>query len=135
MKVQCQTVDARSLLAEHYAAGYSDQTDFGQTLAVDEVYTVYGVCVWVQGLVLYLLDPSGTSVPSWYPAELFRIVDAGLAPAWRAWHRPDSSYHVVALFGYYELVEDASHYDALLERDSVALRLFGERRREADLVR
>lgn len=134
MRVECVSVSAGDLRSEHYAVGYTTESAFDQTLVAGKTYIVHGVSVWVHGLVHYLLDPSDSAAPVWYPAELFRVLDARVPASWRFWHRPDATFHVIAIIGYQELVEDTSHYDGLLERNGEALRVFWARRDEAQSI-
>lgn len=45
-------------------------------LVIEKKYIVYGICKLQSGELTYLILGERENMPSWYPAELFKISDA-----------------------------------------------------------
>lgn len=75
---------------------------------------------------LMVLIRDDTRLPNWYPIQLFEVAEPVLPNNW-LFANFGNSEHLQAIWGYEELIRDESHYDALLERDPDALRIFSER--------
>lgn len=87
-------------------------------------YTVYAQVLF-QGVLMYLLDPHDDSQPAWYPAELFELTESKLPEEWEfAFDSTEFRSGIGAIWGYREIVRNAAHYEGLIERETVALRLF-----------
>lgn len=119
---------ARSLPGITAAAKYDIQ--------VGSEYVAYAVCGWTDCSWHYLIvDDVGNGRPSWYPADLFEVVDGRLPPGWMmsyfGWGDWPTSVSLRAIIGYAEMM-DPAHHDALQDRDEEALRLFASRRREIE---
>ena len=101
-------------------------------VVVGQVYDIYGQCVFSQR-VSYLIDPEKLSKPNWYPAELFEIVDGTISPKWEFQFFPEGfTNDLGAIWGYPELVHDSQHFNDLAERESRALLIFAQRKREIE---
>lgn len=98
-------------------------------IKMGDVYMVYGIYMNNQGVLNYLLfDMYGK--PSWYPAELFEVVDSLLPVEW--YFRFDPGEEIEAWWGYKEMVLDKKHYEDLVEREDQAIRIFLKRKKEID---
>jgi hypothetical protein len=99
-------------------------------LEIGEIYIVYGIDLW-RGTIHYLTTNKFNMNPSWYPAELFEIID-NLLPL--EWYYEFYTYEndISAIWGYKELVLNKEHKDSLLERDNKAISIFLTRKQEID---
>ena len=48
---------------------------------IGDEYTVYGQLIW-KGMLQYLIQGSQEHLPSWYPAEVFEVIDPRLSRSW-----------------------------------------------------
>jgi hypothetical protein len=87
-------------------------------LTVGSQYRVCALSLYFGSIMILLHDD--TRLPGWYPVGLFDVIDHGLPADWGFASYPASTA-LQALWGYPEMVEDDSHYDAILERDETAL--------------
>ena len=108
-------------------SGDTKQTKY--PLKPGEVYIVYGQHIY-RNVLSYLIIGTYENLPSWYPAELFEVVDPLLPMEWFCQY--DSNSVLSALWGYYELVLSENHYDDLIEREDEAIRIFLKRKKEMD---
>ena len=93
-------------------------------LSVGMEYRIFGQSMFKEKLS-YLIDPRDDSTPSWYPAELFYIIDSTVPLHWEFQFFPEASRDSLgAIWGYPELVHEESHYDDLYERVPEALLIF-----------
>ena len=106
---------------------YSHDTVFD--LQVGSDYPVLGMGIFDTALVALVLDD--TRNPNWLPVGLFAFEPQGLPASWEfvlldgaAASGGESSNRWVAIWGYPDLVRNASHSDALIERDPAALDVF-----------
>lgn len=127
MKIKCLGNDGLALPDRFYEMGYTSETVFD--IVVGETHSVYGMC-YFKGVLEYLIVDS-KSVPSWYPAVLFQIVDGTLPSCWHFGTSQDQD-EVNAVWGYQELVESAEHFDELSEGKESARVVFRKRQEEAD---
>ncbi|WP_117215857.1 GNAT family acetyltransferase [Allorhizocola rhizosphaerae] len=84
--------------------------------------------LYAGALMVLILDD--TRLPYWYPIQLFEVADPALPNEW-LFADYGNSEHLQAIWGYEELIREESHYDALLERDADALRIFMERSQQS----
>jgi len=116
------------LSRESYELGYTDETTFD--FKANTPYTVFGICIW-HGALHYLTIEHEGGLPSWYPAEIFRIYDPSLPFDWYfKYYGYNSNTGLVGVWGYKELVESYEHYIGLLERESEHIKIFLERKKE-----
>jgi hypothetical protein len=128
MKVIC-TGDAGSKLSRnHFDVGYSASSKFH--ISVETEYVVYGIALW-RGLLSYLVVDNNSN-PGWYPADLFRVLDATVPAMWYfAFFGQTAEQWLNAVWGYEELKEP-NHYDDLTNLKEEAVRIFQERRKELE---
>ncbi|MCM3381549.1 hypothetical protein CHH77_20805 [Shouchella clausii] len=126
MKVLCKENTGLNLLETTYEIGYTKETVFG--LDKNKNYTIYGICQWRKSLHFLIMGEEG-NFPSWYPAELFNVIDNMLPLEWYF------DYYVgrdiSAVWGYKELLDD-NHFDELMERNKDAVKVFLKRKQEID---
>jgi len=93
-------------------------------ITVDAQYRVCAMSLYAGSIMVLVCDDAG--LPNWYPMQLFRVEDSKVPDGWRFASYGEST-HLQALWGYDELVDDESHYDALLERRDEALAILFSR--------
>ena len=100
------------------------------SVKIEESYIVYGQYLY-KDMLEYLILGTDEDLPSWYPAELFEIVD-NATPI--EWYFDFKGYDngIVAIWGYKELALDSQHYTDLTERESEAIKIFLKRKEEID---
>ena len=98
-------------------------------LEVDDVYIVYGQIIY-RGILEYLIKGANENLPSWYPAELFEVVDSQVHFEW--YFRYDRDDEMSAVWGFDELVHDREFIFDLIERKENAIRIFLKRKKEID---
>ena len=128
MKIKCVANDGKVLSHIYGVLGDSDETKY--PIKIGEVYNVYGQKIF-KGTLNYLIVGTRENLPSWYPVELFEVVDS-LLPL--EWYYEFYGYDclVNAIWGYKELVLEENHHDELLEREDKAIRIFLKRKKEID---
>ncbi len=106
---------------------YSPETVFNVEIGND--YVVVGLGVFETVLLVLIRDDTGK--PNWLPIGLFEFDAPKLPTGWEfallegtAASGGETSNRWVARWGYSELVRDASHSDALIEREPRALEVF-----------
>jgi len=120
MKVVC-TANSGKALQTKYLVGYSPETVFHLTLGAE--YIVFAFSVY-RGSPMLLLAEDRTSLPNWYPVDLFSISDARVPQGWLSASYTASGEALQFLMGYERIVSDESHYDGLLERIPADLEAF-----------
>lgn len=128
MKVRCIANTGDKLLRKSQVLGNSNETEY--SVKIDEMYTVYGQHLY-RGVLSYLLLGTYENLPSWYPAELFKVADPLLPLEWYYQFYGDEN-DISAVWGYRELVAIDSHHDDLIEREDEAIRIFLKRKKEID---
>lgn len=98
-------------------------------LTIDEIYIVYGQII-SRGILKYLIKGSKENLPSWYPAEIFEVVDSLLPFEW--YFKYNKTNEISAIWGYQELVSDDKYLEKLVEREDDAIRIFLKRKKEID---
>jgi hypothetical protein len=129
MKVKFLKPDLNSL-PRILNLGYSQRTEFH--MRRDTIYTVYGISMW-KYVLHYLLLPDNISLPDWYPADLFEVVDGRIPPNWYFHHLMDNDPSEIKFeLGYREMAQSANHYVDLIERETDAVRVFLARKEEIE---
>lgn len=98
-------------------------------LHIDKIYIVYGQMIY-RGMLQYLIKGTDENLPSWYPAEIFKMEDTLLPLEW--YFRYQYSDEVSAIWGFHELVNDEHFIENLIEREDKAIRIFLRRKKEID---
>lgn len=125
MKVICKYNDP-----DNIPEGISSDFDYG--LELQKEYLVMGIMIHGEEL-FYFIDENGK--PGFYPKELFDITDSQLSQNWhfKSYSKDDEMYpYIQAIWGYYELVFDQSHYESLIDRNEDAMRLYFKRKMEEE---
>lgn len=117
MVVTCISDSMRNLRPNPLA--YNQDAVVHLTLATR--YRACAMSVYAGSIMILVRDD--TDLPNWYPVQLFTIDNPDLPSGWRFASYGESG-HLRAIWGYAELVDDESHYDALLERHADALAVF-----------
>lgn len=128
MRVKSIANTGQALSPNSKALGNSNETKYPIEIGV--VYTVYGQHLY-KGVLSYLLVGSYENLPSWYPVELFEIVDSLLPLEWY-YNFLGYDGNLISIWGYKELAIDEDHHDALIEREDKAIRIFLKRKKEID---
>jgi hypothetical protein len=130
MKVTCKATKARMSPPHRPKAVYEKESEFDLTLGNE--YVVLAMAIWETMILLLLADDC--NMPNWHPVELFSVADDHLPDDWFFSTSIANEHGVQAVWGYEHLVRNFSYYEALLERNDDALRLFHQeqaRRNEA----
>jgi hypothetical protein len=109
------------------ATGY---TQYGLVIGKD--YLVMGMILG-EGTLDYLIDDGGYI--SAYPYPLFEVIDNKLPSSWffKSLKNTDENYpYQEAVWGYYELVFENSHYERLIDVDKEAMRVYFRRKIELE---
>ncbi|ANE89467.1 MULTISPECIES: hypothetical protein [Bacillus] len=102
-------------------------------LTIEKEYIVYGICKLQSGELTYLILGERENMPSWYPAELFKISDALQPLEWYcAEHKQVNDTTIDYIWGYKELALDDTHALGLIERENKDMELFLKRKAEID---
>ncbi|MGA5696810.1 hypothetical protein CN305_12075 [Bacillus cereus] len=102
-------------------------------LTIEKEYIVYGICKLQSGKLTYLILGERENMPSWYPAELFKISDALQPLEWYcAEHKQVKDTTIDYIWGYKELALDDTHALGLIERENKDMELFLKRKAEID---
>ena len=107
--------------------------DFDHGLELEKEYLVMGTFL-AEKQLWYLIDEGGK--PSCYPFQLFQVIDTSISPNWHFKIIEDENdiypFEKVAVWGYYELCFDQSHYERLVERNENDIRLYFKRKMEEE---
>lgn len=126
MLIICRNNDAKSLSEKALNVSGTLNTEF--SLKIEKQYFVYSMCLW-EGVLKYLLIGE-ENLPSWYPAELFEVIDKTLPLEWYC--NVTTGMCLEGIWGYKEMVYDDNHHDDLIERDSDAIKIFLNRKKEME---
>lgn len=110
--------------------GTTEYTEFG--LIIGKEYLVMGMMLG-EGTLDYLIDDSG--YVSAYPYPLFEVTDNKLPSScfFKSLKNTDENYlYREAIWGYYELVFDETHYEKLVDIEEEALRIYFRRKIELE---
>ncbi|OTN87636.1 hypothetical protein A5819_000082 [Enterococcus sp. 7E2_DIV0204] len=128
MKVKCVSTTGKGL--NKFTMNNSRDTEqVKYPLKKDDIYTIYGQHIY-NNILGYLIIGTYENLPSWYPAELFEVIDHQVHLEWYYNYEEDSV--ISALWGYKEMVLTDNHYDDLIERTDKAKRIFLKRKKEID---
>ena len=124
MRVICNGNTGQSLTSRCLNLGNTRESLF--PVSVGKEYYVFAISLW-QG-VIYLLLTDDYHLPYWFPMCLFSVNDPRLPEDWLFSFFDDEGDErgLQALWGYDQLINDATHYEALIEREPEALRYFYE---------
>jgi len=109
---------------------WGDSISTKYPLKTGENYVIYGQFV-CEGIIQYLVLGTYENLPSWYPAELFEMVENATSIEWYFKFKGYSNIPI-AVWGYKELVLDDAHYNSLIEREPKAIEIFLKRKKEID---
>ena len=98
-------------------------------LRVGEIYVIYGQMLY-RGMLQYLIKGTYENLPSWYPAEIFDIVDSLVPFEW--YFRYQREGETSAIWGFGELVNGEQYNYNLIEREEEAIRILLKRKKEID---
>ncbi len=110
--------------------GATEYTQYGLVIGKD--YIVMGMILG-EGTLDYLVD-DGKYVSA-YPYPLFEVIDNKLPSNWffKSLRNLDENYpYQEAIWGYYELVFDNSHYEKLVDADEETMRTYFRRKIELE---
>lgn len=94
-------------------------------LTVAKKYRAHGLALFNGAMIALVIDDE--TLPCWYPAEAFVVVDGTMPHNWRFGLRDqDGATGLQAIWGYPKLVDDPNHISSLAELDSSALAEFFE---------
>jgi hypothetical protein len=120
MRVICKSNNGTTLSINVLNLGYTSGTIF--SISIDKEYDVFAMSSW-RGMIAVLLADDH-HLPNWFPVECFTINDPCLPPDWSFASSLPSESGIQGIWGYRRLIDDASHYTGLLEREPEALRYF-----------
>jgi hypothetical protein len=120
MRAICRYDNAAILNSRHFDAGYSEGTEF--YIEIGREYEIYGITIW-GGVISYLVVDKHRQT-SFYPADLFELIDSEVPKSWVFRYIGLGMFKVNAVFGYKRLVYDQDHYDALVQHDEGAMSYF-----------
>jgi hypothetical protein len=128
MKIKCIANTGDMISQGAKSLGNSDKTKY--SVKIGDIFNVYGQHLY-KGVLSYLIIGTYENLPSWYPVELFEVVDP-LLPL--EWYYKFYGYDRVisSIWGYKELVLDENQHDYLIEREDEAIRTFLKRKKEID---
>ena len=117
--------------------GFSEKTmkNTGNTrqatmpLKVGEVYTVYGQMIY-KDVLQYFVIGTDENLPSWYPAELFEVVQP--LKYYEEYYAYGKDELISAVWGFKELVLQDNYIYDLVERENDAVEIFLKRKKEID---
>jgi len=133
MKVKCIANTGEKLSQRTLEAGH--KKDFKLNVKVGAEYIVYSMVMW-RGTLDYLILGYDSKCPSWYPAELFEVINPLLPFVWYCnfdrYTNYRGEYSQVVLWGYKEMIMDPGHNIALIEETTEALDIFFKRKCQMD---
>ena len=98
-------------------------------LKIGETYVVYGQMI-SKGILKYLVVGTYENMPTWYPAELFEVVNSQLHFEW--YYKYNKKAEISAIWGYFELVDDKDYLYDLIEREEEAISIYLKRKKEIE---
>jgi len=132
---RCVKATGASLGVPERGNFYGPKTVFN--IEVNREYRILGMGIFDTVLLVLVCDESRK--PNWLPIGLFEFDSWQLPASWEfslldgvAASGGASSDRWVARWGYAELVQNAHHSDALIERDPEALKVFFRELRKLD---
>lgn len=129
MKAKCTQIILNEV---HGDKSMSVDYSKGGMLQLGAVYVVYAISVW-NGSLNYLIVPREATLPNWYPADLFDVIDQTLhVETYYDYYGKEDARGVNALWGYKEMTSEPNHYVDLIEREPKAISTFLKRKAEID---
>jgi len=119
MRVKCLANRGIALLPGNL---HGNTTESIFHVVVGKEYLVFAMAIWMTHVSVLLSDEN--HLPNWYPLELFSVADPRLPNDWLFAEDLRNEYGLQAVWGYERLVQEPSHYDALLERIPEELKYF-----------
>ncbi len=106
--------------------------DFNDGLQLNKLYLVMGIALYRGANNLYyLVDEDGR--PSWFPHQLFEIIDDSLSLNWHIKIiDAEQSSDIYSIWGFSELCRLPDYYDRLVDRDDDALHIYFKRKIELE---
>jgi hypothetical protein len=130
MKIKAIANSGKNLSYKYLGAFDNAESFF--PINIGDIYTVYGINIWAGGINYLTFDKWG-HYPSWYPAELFEIVDNRLPSEWHFhFYGYKNNELLNAVLGYKELALNPEHYNQLAEREGLSMYIFNQRKKEID---
>lgn len=120
MNVECIIVEGNLLPKRYISSGYTAETKFA--LRLGNIYEVYATSVWRSIVSILVVDED--ELPTWYPAEIFRVVDGKVPSNWFFKQYHDNECGLQAIWGPESIVKNDEFYDVLNDRDPSALHYF-----------
>ena len=125
MKIKCIETNSTGIDRNevHTISAYPfDFSNYG--LNVNDTYEVMAFILYKNTKYLYyLIDINGK--PYWFPNELFEVIDNSIPGHWFFKNfTNEQEVDIYCIWGYDEICNDDNHYDALIERDSEALKIY-----------
>jgi hypothetical protein len=130
MKIKCINNTGLAFKGYNMPLGHFETSEF--CLTIGEEYTVMGI-VLAEGLITYLIDDKGRV--TLYPFQLFEVTDNRISNKWffKKYTKDDELYPFAeAVWGYYELVFDDSHYEELVDLNEDAYQIYFKRKLEIE---
>lgn len=130
MRVKCIYSSGEAYKSYKMPHGYFETSCFG--IEVGKEYIVMGIAT-SEDVLLYLVDHGG--IPQFCPFQLFEVIDGTVAGNWyfRAYTNQSGYYpYRQAIWGYYELCSDDSHWDKLVDGGREALQIYFRRKIEIE---
>lgn len=128
MKVKCLS-NTGSGFSEYTLTHMGCTVNTKLPLCINDIYIVYGQMIY-KGILKYLIKGTNENLPSWYPAEIFEVVDSLLPFEW--YFRYNEGDEIRAVWGFQELVNDKKYLENLIDREDNAIRTFLKRKKEID---
>ncbi|WP_157777525.1 S1 domain-containing protein [Nocardia terpenica] len=100
--------------------GYIEQSEFDAT--VGHEYRCHAISVLGGRASALICDD--TSLPYWYPLELFAVSDGTVPRLWELGLHNIGDGVFQMIIGYPEMARNPEHYDALIDREREAMRIF-----------
>ncbi len=113
------------------ATGYGYTQKLEYPVTIGEEYIVMGLMLSKRAnCICYLIIDDG--FPSWYPQVLFEIIDPKLPANWfvKSFNANETGGTITFLSGFYELCMNDDFYDALIEGEEWAMKIYRNRKNE-----
>lgn len=127
MRAICRANTGNALNAPALAIGNTNHSEFD--IEVGHDYVIFGIVDFRHAIHFLVIGESG--VPTWGPVELFTLTVSQLPQKWYFRYVGDEQ-GIIAIWGYDELVNEPSHYEALIEGDELAIDVFIKRKSDIE---
>lgn len=98
-------------------------------LRINDIYVVYGQ-ILSANILKYLVRGANENFPSWYPAEIFQVINSQLPFEW--YFKYCKEKEISAIWGFKELVYNENYLYNLIEREEDSIKIFLKRKKEID---